>query len=497
MSGDQELDRFSERVPPQNLEAEQSVLGACLLDADVLAPVLRLLEPIDFYADKHKDIYGAVQTVYRRRDPVDMITVQDELRRTGKLDDVGGIMYLTTLINMVPTTANTEAYARIVADKSSLRQIQRAARLITDRCYKADSLESFRAEAADLLHGALTGRASSRERHLGPTLLAYAEDVINTQAEGGKQKSMVSTPFMVQDRVMPMARGEVTVAVAQSGVGKTTYEKALQLGTARISGQRVKGYSLEMSQSQLLQKYWGLIAEINTMNIRLGQLTEAEVLRSIERISQIMDLQIYFEARPRMKWADIKLDAMAFAHRHGSVDLITIDYLQILGDEVPKNGRRDSQLGLIVEEAKEIAVDLNCHVCFLAQQKIDKNKPVGENEDVAESRDIIRASDNALFLTRPTEFNPDAEVPMPCRVRSTTPGRKWDWINRKLRCDASHPKDEGRLMFENVMLGFQGKQRMGQKRVIPYEFIPETGVVRDLPPPWPWDDPEERGRGRE
>lgn len=478
------MDAFSERVPPQNLEAEQSVLGACLIDPDALPPVLRLLKPESFYADKHQQIYAVMQTLSARREPVDLISVQDHLQTKGQLAEIGGLDYLRTLINDVPSTVNTEQYAKIVAGKAELRSLQRAARWIVDECYRADDPDAMKTEAFHRMSEAVFDRASSKERQVGPALLEYVEEVVNAQAGGLEPANLIKSPFRIQNEVIPMARGEDTVVVAASGVGKTTYEKALQYGVAKLGGV-VKGYSLEMSERQLLQKFWGLIARVNTMSIRKGRLSEDEIRRSFERVTGMLELAWYFEPRPRMKWADIKVDALAFKARHGKLDLMTVDYIQILGDQPPKNGRRDSQLGEIVEDGKALACELDCHIVFLAQQKINKHKPVGDNEDVAESRDIVRAADNVIFLTRPTEYDKDAEIELPVQERGENGGLYW--TNKKFTC--GQVDGAGNLLFQNVMLGFPGKQRMGSKSIIPYYFEAETGIVADLALPWPWNNP--------
>ena len=136
------MNAFSERVPPQNLEAEQSVLGAMLIDREAVVAVAHKLVPEDFYADRHQHLFAAMLALYNRGEPVDPITVQDELIRTGQLEEVGGLTYLTSLINLVPTTANVLQYAEIVESKAILRRLQTAARRIVDECYTAEDVET-------------------------------------------------------------------------------------------------------------------------------------------------------------------------------------------------------------------------------------------------------------------------------------------------------------------------------------------------------------------
>jgi replicative DNA helicase len=471
---------FTERVPPQSTEAEQSVLGAALIDNSILPEIRRHLTADDWYSEKHRIIWEAICKVHDRKDPVDMVTVQDELTRVGRLNDVDGMPYLATLMNLVPTTANAPEYARIVADKAQLRRMQAAARKVADLCYSAESPDEIRPKLVEIITRSAYEGQNHADRLLGPKLLAYMERTINERQENKPPASLIQTGFKFQDALMPMVRGETTAVGARSGGGKTTYEKQLQINVARLSGP-VLSYSLEMSEEQLLQKYWGNIGDVDTMRIRLGKMTDEEISRSMAAVAGIQDLPIYFLARPRMRWADIRVDAQAFAARHGRPALITVDYWQILSDKPPRDGRRDSLLGELVLDAKDLAIELDCHIVFLVQVRINKSKPVPENEDVLESRDIVRSADNVLYLVRPTECDPDAEITLAYQHPQTK-----QIIEVECKCGDVNPWKPTEKLFDGVLLGYQGKQRMGRLEVIPYHFDPPTGRITDLLPPWPW-----------
>lgn len=486
---------FSEQVPPQNLEAEMSVLGAMIIDKDCLPVVRKILRPDDFYADKNAWLYEAMCAVMDRHEPVDLITVQDELRRKKRLDDVGGLSYLTSMVNLVPSTANVKRYAEIVADRADTRRIQNAARLIVGEGYKGGSGSELKTYAMGKLQAAVFHRGSTGLKEMGPNLLAFIEKNRNAVQEGKTPEWLVKVPFQYQHKVMPLLRGETTAIGAGSSVGKTTYMFNVLLGVARLDGPAI-GFSLEMSETQMMQKWWARLAGINTLKIRHAALTDEEWERSSLKAVDVQTLPVHYMVKPRMTWTEIAMEAAAFKARYGSLSLIFIDYWQILHDLPLKDERRDTLLGRLVEEGKTLAVELNCHVAFLVQTRIVPGQVVPTLADVLESRDIVRYADNSLFLTRPTEHigkmtdrvgNPKS----PMISLPSMDGQHWVSV----AVDSPYPhipihgeQWRGKRMFDNVMLGFQGKQRMGPNDVIPYWVDLPTGKMADLHRPWPWDN---------
>lgn len=461
------------------------MLGACLIDAQVIPQVRQIIDADDFYSDKHGLIFKAICWLNDRREPVDAMTVHTALKR--RAEDVGGLTYLTSLINLVPTTANAVAYARIVAEKATLRRLQVAARRILDECYREITADEAKALAAAEIQQAVFGKhSSSIVRHMGEDLLAYVEQTQNDEAEGKASRHIVPTVFKRQDAVMPLMRGEVTVVPSPSSMGKTTWMFHLLQGTARM-GEPSIGFSLEMSRPQILQKMWANLARINTLQIRRRALSDDEWARSMAAAAQIIDVPLYYALKPRMKWADIRVECLAFKAKHGKLSLVTVDYWQILGDAPRKDERDDQKLGRLVEEAKALAVEADCHVVILAQAKIDSRKPIPELEDVKDSRAIVAAADNVLFLTRPLEFG-DQTIKLPSMDGRRTIETKCNAIDPTI-----HGKRRGGPMFADVMLGIPGKARMGPKAIIPYHIDLPTGRMADLFTPWPWDN--DRGAG--
>lgn len=472
-------------MPPQDLEAEQSVLGACLIDAQVIPQVRQLVDAEDFYSDRHRLIFEVICRLHDQREPVDPVTIQNALG--DRVEEIGGLTYLTNLINAVPTTANAPAYARIVADKATLRRLQRAARRIIDECYGEITADDAKALAASEIQQAVYGRhTSSIVRPFGEDLLAYIEQSQNDEAEGKANRDVVPTIFRRQDDVMPLMRGEVTVVPSPSSMGKTTYMFNLLQGTARM-GEPSIGFSLEMSRPQILQKMWANLARINTLQIRRRALSDYEWARSMEAAAQLLEVPLFYALKPRMRWADIRVECLAFKAKHGKLSLVAVDYWQILGDAPRKDERDDQKLGRLVEEAKALAVEADCHVVILAQAKIDSRKVIPELEDVKDSRAIVAAADNVLFLTRPLEFG-EQTIKLPSMDGSRV---------IEVKCNATDPTIHGKRqrkpMFADVMLGIPGKARMGPKAIIPYHIDLATGRMADLFTPWPWDN--DRGAG--
>jgi replicative DNA helicase len=466
-----------------------------LIDKDVLPIVGQILRPEDFYAEKHQTLYSAMSAIIDRHEPVDIITVQDELKRRGDLDDIGGLTYLTTLVNLVPSTANVDQYARIVADKADVRRIQTAARKIVDESYGDITSADLKKVAIERVQGAVFHRGGTGVRQLGPELLSFVETQRNASVEGKPPAALVKVPFKRQHYVMPWLKGETTAVGAGSNIGKTTYMFNTLKGVAELDGPAI-GFSLEMSSTQILQKFWARIAGVNTLNIRHGALTDDEWNQSIIKIAKTVNLPLWYMVKPRMKWTEIAMEATAFKAKHGKLSLIMVDYWQILNDMPQKDERRDNMFGRLVEEAKELAVTLDCHVAFLVQTYIRPDQPFPTLADVIESRDIVRYVDNSLFLTRPTEFigtvvGKKGERTSPTIKLPRMDGSEWVDVS----CEASYPpiairgeQYRNKRMFDNIMIGIQGKQRMGPKDIIPYWIDLPTGKMADLATPWPWDN---------
>lgn len=459
------------------------MLGSCLIDKDVIPLVRQVLTPEDFYSEKHQLLYKAVCHLHDRREPVDPATVNAVLK--GRAAEVGGLNYLFSLVNFVPSTANAVAYANIVDEKATARRIQEAARRVVDAMYGGVEGDEAKAFALSEMQAAVYGKRSrGLVQHMGASLLEYIEQSMNEETEGKANQDIVPTMFKRQNDVMPMMRGEVTVVPAASSVGKTTWMFNLLEGTARL-GEPSVGFSLEMSRKQILQKMWAEIARINTLQIRSRALSPEEWSRSIEEAAKLQSVPLHYALKPRMKWSEIRVEAMAFAAKHGRISLMTVDYWQILSDPAMKNERDDQRLGRLVEEGKALAVELDCHLVILAQATINSDKPIPTLEDVKDSRAIVQAADNVLFLTRPLEFG-DRKITLP-----SMDGRR----AIEVKCNASDPTIYGRRrggpMFKDVILGIPGKARMGPKYIIPYYIDLETGKMDDLFKPWPWDN--ERG----
>lgn len=466
---------FSETVPPHDLEAEISVLGACLLDADVIPDALHRLRRDDFYSPKHGMIFEAIGRLHSKKEPVDLITVQNELKQAGVLDQVGGLHYLTQMVGQVPTTGNTGAYVRIVAEASSKRALILAARKIVDLAHSDISFDELRVASVGHINDAVFHNGSSEVRLLGQDLYQFVEKAYEDWKEKRAEASIVWTGFSHQDLVMPLVKGETTIVAAASSMGKTTYKNALEANVARRK-QKVLAFSLEMSRRQILQKAWARAARINSLAIRKLGLSEEQWSRSFEAVARQVDLPLYYVSRPRMSFSDMKLVAVAFKAKYGGLDLITVDYWQIIGDQPRRDERPDRMLGRLVEDAKALAVELDCHVLILAQAKIDSFKVLPSLEDVKESRDIVAAADNVLFLTRPSKYG-DLPITVPVEGGTVT-----------IKCNICGY--DGKPVFQNVMIGSQGKQRMGPEDLVLYMADMSTGTIGDLAKPYPWDTME-------
>jgi replicative DNA helicase len=485
---------FSERVPPQDLEAEKSVLGALMIDSRHIAPIRALVAVDDWYSSKHRMVYEAICSLNDRQEPIDLVTVRNELTKRNN-PDIGTISYLAALTEALPSTVNAEAYARIVVDKASIRRVQDAARRIADECYTANSAAEAKTLAYSEMEKAVFAKESTLLKPVGQVLFEYVAQAHDNFANGRPSTAIVPTPFARQDLVMPMEKGTVTVVPSPSQMGKTTWMFNLMMGAAKMNEPGLI-FSLEMSQVQVAQKLWASEMGINTLSIRHQTLTEKQWIDSLNRAAESLKLPLRAALKPALKVAQIRLETLAYKARHGKVSFVAVDYWQIIGDRPMRDEPRHEMLGrLIQEDMKSLAIEADCHVILLAQTLINSTKPIPTNEDVKDSRAIVAAADNVLFLTRPVEFG-SAKIFLPTQDGTRTV---------EIACNAIDPTDytlrdgdrhiirKGLPLFADVMLGIQGKQRMGPKSLIPYHIDLATGRMRDLFNPWPWDNERKAG----
>lgn len=358
------------RIPPHNLEAEQSVLGAILLDSDVLDELEGLLpSPEAFYAEAHRKIYAAMQTLRSQGKPVDLVTLAEELSRRGELEALGGVSYLVQLSEATPTAAYAEHYARIVAEKWTLRKLIQAAGEAMRLAYEeAGSLDEILDTAGKkILEVALTQTETEARsiRELVHETFEHIEALFQNKGE----VSGVRTGFKELDQLIgTLAPGSLNIIAARPAMGKTAFALTIAQHAALKEGIGVGIYSLEMPASQITLRLMCSEARIDMNRVRLGQLTDRDFSRLVDVAGRLSEAPIYIDDTPDLTLMELRARARRLRSQY-EVGLLIIDYLQLMsGPGAGKQGEnRQQEIAAISRGLKALARELNVPVIALSQ----------------------------------------------------------------------------------------------------------------------------------
>jgi replicative DNA helicase len=435
-----------DRLPPQSIEAEQSVLGALLIDRDAVIEVADVLHPQDFYRQAHGTIYGAVIDLYERREPVDIVTVSEVLERRDQLDQVGGSSYLTSLINLTPTAVNAVHYARIVERKAVLRNLIGAAGRIAAIGYD---------EAADV--GASIDKAEQElfavsqkrvETGFAPlnTLLHDAYDRLDYLHQHRGEISGIRTGFADLDALTSgLQKSDLVVVAARPSVGKTSLALNFAEHAAVRERKTVGVFSLEMSKEQLVLRLLSSVANIDSQRLRSGFLEEMDFTRLAPAMNSLAEAPIYIDDTPNISVMELRTKARRLQAEAG-LDLILVDYLQLMQSTLnSRDANRVQEVSEITRGLKALARELQVPVVALSQ--LSRQTEMRENKeprlsDLRESGSIEQDSDLVIFLWREKERGGEDEDP------------EGEVINLRLAKHRNGPTGDSKLYFRKRQTRF-------------------------------------------
>ncbi len=399
------------RQPPQDLVAEQSVIGGMLLSKDAIADVIEVLQPGDFYRPAHQSIYDAVLDLYGRGEPADAVTVSAELDRRGELKRIGGAPYLHTLISTVPTAANAAYYAEIVADKAVLRRLVEAGTRIVQYGYNGadgqevdEVVDRAQAEVYEVTERRTTEDYSPLEELLQPTL-----DEIDAIATRGGLSSGVPTGFSEFDEVTNgLHPGQMIIVAARPGVGKSTLGLDFMRSCSIRHGMASVIFSLEMSKSEIVMRLLSAEAKIKLGAMRSGKMTDDDWTALARRMSEISEAPLFIDDSPNMTMMEIRAKARRLKQRH-DLKLIVVDYLQLMtsGKKVES---RQQEVSEFSRSLKLLAKELEVPLVAISQlnrgpeQRTDKRPQVS---DLRESGSLEQDADMVLLMHRPDSSDND------------------------------------------------------------------------------------------
>lgn len=404
-------DLYLDRVPPQNNEAEQSVIGAAFLSKEALITAIEILRPEDFYKTAHQRIFQTMLDLYEKGEPVDLVTVTAELQDHKLLDEVGSVPYLTALAGSVPTAANVEYYARIVEEKSLLRRLILTATKIANEGYsREDEVGEIIADAEKYIMEIARNRNAGGFIPIREALLETYERIEFLSQRRGDVTGIPSGYVDLDKMTAGFQRSDLIILAARPSVGKTAFALNVAQNVAARAGETVAIFSLEMSASQLVQRMICAEGNLDASKMRSGWLEEDDWQKLTMAIGTLAKAPIYIDDTPGITVQDIRAKCRRLQTERG-LGMILIDYLQLIHGR-GKGDNRQQEVSEISRTLKGIARELNVPVIALSQlsrsveQRQDKRPMMS---DIRESGSIEQDADIVAFLYRDDYYDKETE----------------------------------------------------------------------------------------
>lgn len=400
------------KIPPQDIEAEQAVLGSMLTDQDAVIAAIEVLKEDDFYREDNKIIYTALLNIYNRAEPIDIITLKSELSSMGKLEAVGGLEYIAQLPDKVPTTANVERYVKIVEEKSMLRNLVKTANEIINLGYdETENVEDIMDVAEKKIFDVMQRKNSKGYTPIKDILIDSFTQLENLYNQKGSITG-VPSGFVELDRKTAGLHGsELILIAARPAMGKTAF--ALNIGTyaATRAGCPVAIFSLEMSKEQLANRILCSEALVDSNKVRTGELEDEEWGKLAQTSGELSTAEIYVDDTPGISVMEIRAKCRKLKLEK-NIGLVIIDYLQLIQGSGKRGASREQEIAEISRSLKILAKELNVPVIALSQlSRAVEGRPDHRPmlSDLRESGSIEQDADIVMFLYRDDYYNEDSE----------------------------------------------------------------------------------------
>ena len=402
------------KIPPNDIEAEQAVLGSMLLDRDAVSSALEVLKPDDFYREENKLIFDAILNLYNRSEPIDLITVKDELISLGKFEVCGGLEYIADLPDKVPTTANVDQYIKIVEEKSVLRSLIKTSNELVnlgyDQSLEVDEIiEKAEKSVFDLLQ-------NRNQKGYTPIKDILVETVAQLEKLYNQKEHITGIPTGFADldyKTAGLHGSELILVAARPAMGKTAFALNIATNVAVRAKVPVAIFSLEMSKEQLVSRVLSSETMIDSNKLKTGKMEEEDWIKLSEGLEPLSEAEMYIDDTPGISITEIRAKCRKLKLEK-DIGLVVIDYLQLIsGSGNRKNGSREQEISEISRSLKILAKELNVPVIALSQlsrapeQRKDDHRPM--LSDLRESGAIEQDADIVMFLYRDDYYNPDSE----------------------------------------------------------------------------------------
>jgi replicative DNA helicase len=405
-------DVFADRIPPQNIEAEQAVLGAIFLEPSSLTLASEILIPEDFYRAAHQKIFNAMLKLNDEGKAVDLITVTEELAAAKLLEDTGGVSYLSELAASVPTAANIEYYARIIEEKSLLRRLIRTATSIAQDGYtREDEVETVLSEAEKSILEVAQRKNAGAFHNIKDVLVRTYDNIESMHASVGEITG-IATGFTELDKMTAgFQRNDLIIVGARPSVGKTAFALNISQNVATKTGENVAIFSLEMGAEQLVMRMLCAEGNIDAQRLRTGSLTDEDWGKLTMAMGSLSNAGIFIDDTPGVRVNDIRAKCRRLKQEHG-LGMILIDYLQLILGSGRSGENRQQEVSEISRSLKQLARELQVPIIALSQlsrgveQRQDKRPMMS---DIRESGSIEQDADIVAFLYRDDYYDKESE----------------------------------------------------------------------------------------
>lgn len=412
---------IEERVPPQNIEAEQAVLGAMLIDKEAIAKATEVLSADDFYREAHRVIFSAMLELYNKNEAVDMVTVTEILKRDNKLEDIGGIAYITSLANVVLTAANVKYHAEIVAEKSVLRQLVRVSTEIAAMGYEANDDVGTLLDTAESRILEISNRKKKADFTPINDILMDSVQSIESLLQNKGGLTGIPAGFADLDKLTSgLHPSDFIILAARPSMGKTALALNIVQNVALRAHKAIGGeprsvafFSLEMSKEQLVNRMLCAEAGIDSQRLRVGEMRDEDWTHLWDACDTMSRAKIYIDDTAGITAMDMRSRARRLKAEHG-LDLIVVDYLQLMQGSGKRNnsGDRQQEVSEISRSLKALARELDVPVLALSQlSRSVESRQVKRPmlSDLRESGSLEQDADIVAFLYREDYYNPETE----------------------------------------------------------------------------------------
>lgn len=398
----------AEQLQPHSVEAEEAVLGAILINPEALYEVLSFLRADDFYIVRHAWIWDSILNLHERRDPIDYLTIVNELELMGRLVEVGGAAYILSLINKTPSALNVAGYGRIVERMAVRRRLLEAAGQIARVAHSEETDIDEVINRAERAMFDVTERRLTRELKPIKEVISDYFDHVSLLARQQEDVMGVPTGFVDLDRLLGgLQKSDLLIVAARPGMGKSSWLNSVVMNAAR-NRQRVALFSLEMSNEQLVQRFVSAETRIPSHKLREGKLDERDWTQFLAATQRVGELPIFLDDTPALSTQELRTKARRLYMEFG-LDLVMIDYLQLMTTPY-RSENRVQEISYISRSLKQLARELNVPVVAAAQlsraveQRTDKRPLLS---DLRESGSIEQDSDVVIFIYRDAYYNPE------------------------------------------------------------------------------------------